>query len=268
MPARARTRSALAGDTGNAPAAPRPSYLEVPSDEEVLLEHVDGEGPRRVPRRLWGDFGPIAKLEPVRKIKKRSYKPVRPDARPCGRLSFPVEILSATFALLDHEGLDSLTRTNRALRSLLLTRATGLPIYRAVFANLFATGLPKPPLGLTLPAYASLLSIKTCTHCDATHNYTQGYYTVICFASRRRLCRECYQTECAATCAPRRWLMQTAWSTSAQTPARPNFPTSTSASPSSSCPSWSIVRTARLIRAMVCYTFTAETNSRRCTWLC
>ena len=80
-----------------------------------------------------------------------------------GLLGCPVEILQMSFALLDHHDLDALSRSCRALRSLLLTRATGLVIYRRVFGRLFATGLPVPPPQLSLPMYASLLSLAVCS---------------------------------------------------------------------------------------------------------
>lgn len=80
-----------------------------------------------------------------------------------GLLGCPAEILQETFAMLDHEDLVALSRTCRALRALLLTRATGLIIYRRVFAGLFDAGLPHPTPHLSLPQYASLLALKTCS---------------------------------------------------------------------------------------------------------
>jgi len=65
--------------------------------------------------------------------------------------------------MLGIEDLEALTRTSKALREILLTRETGLVIWRCVFARLFAAGLPVPPPRLSLPTYASLLCLKTCS---------------------------------------------------------------------------------------------------------
>lgn len=137
---------------------------------------------------------------PSKRGKKRgrtSKAQDRADGRPNGLLSYPVETLQAIFVQLDHEGLDSLTRTCRGLRKLLLTPATGWIIYRSVFSALFAAGLPRPPRVLSLPAYASLLSLKWCGDCSIYVDHCKAYYSIVCFATRRRLCQDCYINQCA-----------------------------------------------------------------------
>ena len=78
-------------------------------------------------------------------------------------VDLPFEITSSVFSMLGIEELEALSRTSKALREILLTRETGLVIYRRVFARLFAAGLPVPPPRLSLPTYASLLCLKTCS---------------------------------------------------------------------------------------------------------
>ena len=73
------------------------------------------------------------------------------------------QIVHAIFSWLTPIDLTALTRTSRSLRAVLLNRATGLVIFKRSFARLFADGLPVPPKHLSLPAYASLLTIESCS---------------------------------------------------------------------------------------------------------
>ena len=86
------------------------------------------------------------------------------EASPLMRtVELPFEITCSVLSMLGIEDLEALTRTSKALREILLTRETGLVIWRRVFARLFAAGLPVPPPRLSLPTYASLLCLKTCS---------------------------------------------------------------------------------------------------------
>ena len=148
------TRLSRADDT----AAPtrRLRYTEIASDED----EYELVGARRR-RKRDADGRPVGVARKPAK-KRRRARSSMPHSYG-GLLSCPTEILTAVFSQLDHEDLDALTHTSRALRSLLLTRATGLAVYRRVFARLFETGLAVPPPEVSLPAYASMLSLTTCT---------------------------------------------------------------------------------------------------------
>ena len=150
----ASTRLSLAEDA----AAPRPrvQYAEAASDED----EYELVGSRRR-RKRDADGRPVGVALKQAKKRRKGRKSVQQAEG--GLLGAPAEILLATFSLLDHEDLEALTHTCRALRSLLLTRATGLSVYRRVFARLFETGLEVPPPQLSLPAFGSLLCLTTCT---------------------------------------------------------------------------------------------------------
>ena len=95
-------------------------------------------------------------------------RPIRAHRPLICPVELPFEITASVFSMLGLEELDALTRTSKALREILLTRETGLVIWRRVFARLFAAGLPIPPPRfppprLSLPTYASLLCLKTCS---------------------------------------------------------------------------------------------------------
>ena len=157
MPPRTRL-SLVVGDDGATPR-PRVSYAEAPSDQDDY--EIVGSQRRR---KRDADGRPVGVHLPKAGKKRRGKRTSAAETVSSAPLDgLPAEILQFTFGLLDHEDLEALTHTNRALRSLLLTRATGLVIYRRVFARLFAAGLPVPPPQLSLPAYASLLSLRTCS---------------------------------------------------------------------------------------------------------
>ena len=135
------------------------------------------------------------------KKRARTRRAARGDGREHGLLTYPLEVQQTIFAQLDHESLDALTRTSRGLRTILLTPSSGRIVYRSVFAPLFASGLPKPPRGLSLPAYASLLSLKSCV-CGKRVDHFKAYYSIVCFATRRRMCQECYRSGCVVGLGP------------------------------------------------------------------
>ena len=134
--------------------ASRPDYAEAESDSNGTGA---GSGRHQRRRSKPGARGGRS-VKPARRDRTR-----RGQATAGGLLSLPSELLQSCFSLVGHEEIEALTHTCRTFRTLILTRATGLVVYRRVFARLFDMYLPEPPPWLSLPVYNSLLCLKACT---------------------------------------------------------------------------------------------------------